>query len=179
MPRANEPGGKYANGIIANTYTTNDTSILVVIDIQSYLGGYFEFRICPHNNPHVSVQQDCLNRHQLRVWDVFNKEPKYRYYPQGIGLQRLRVEIPQGMTCTQCVLQWKWHTGSNTRNSFKNSKVKWGSDGQFYDLSINMNNNSFHHKQWHVLTQNLNCNLLLRYAKSRVMDLCFGHQLEQ
>ena len=110
-PRANEPGGKYANGIISNTYTTNDTSILVVVDIQSYLGGYFEFRICPNNSPQLAVTENCLNRHQLRVWDVFNKEPRYRYFPQGIGLQRLRVEIPQGMTCSQCVLQWKWRTG--------------------------------------------------------------------
>ena len=111
VARENEPGGKYANGIIANTYTTNDSSILVVIDIQSFLKGYFEFRICPHNNVQVSVQQTCLDRHQLKVWDLIDNQPQYQYYPKGVGLHRLRVELPVGMMCTQCVLQWKWHTG--------------------------------------------------------------------
>jgi len=110
-PRDNEPGGKYANGVLANTYTTEDSSILVVIDIQSFHGGYFEFRMCPNNNVKVASSPECFDRHQLRVWDIYSKEPKFRYTPGKPGLQRLRVEIPRGMTCTQCVLQWKWHTG--------------------------------------------------------------------
>ena len=109
--RENEAGGKFANGIIANTYTTNDTSVPVVIDIQSFLKGYFEFRICPHNNIEVPVEQSCLDRHPLRVWDFDDSHPRYQYFPKGMGLQRLRVELPQGMTCSQCVLQWKWQTG--------------------------------------------------------------------
>ena len=109
--RENEAGGKFANGIIANTYTTNDSSVPVVIDIQSFLKGYFEFRICPHNNIEVTVDQMCLDRYPLRVWDFEDNQPRYRYYPKGVGLQRLRVELPRGMTCSQCVLQWKWHTG--------------------------------------------------------------------
>ena len=123
--RENEAGGKYANGIIANTYTTNDTSMLVVIDIQSFLKGYFEFRICPHNDALVPVQQECLDTHQLKIWDLVENVPKFRYYPRGVGLHRLRVELPRDMTCTQCVLQWKWHTGKhihtqNKRCTFSN-----------------------------------------------------------
>lgn len=110
--RENEAGGKFANGIIANTYTTNDSSVPVVIDIQSFLKGYFEFRICPHNNVAVPVEQSCLDRHALRVWDFEDNHPRYQYFPKGVGLQRLRVELPSGMTCSQCVLQWKWQTGS-------------------------------------------------------------------
>ena len=53
------------------------------------------------------------------------------------------------------------------------------SDGQFRDPNLNLNNNRFHHKQCHVLFcqqvacgEKSNCNLLLRYANGRVMDLC-------
>ena len=51
--------------------------------------------------------------------------------------------------------------------------------GQFCDPNLNLNNNMFHHKQWHVFLckqlvcgEKSNCNLLLRYANSRVMDVC-------
>ena len=37
----------------------------------------------------------------------------YRYAnPGGVGIKRLRVKLPDGLQCTQCVLQWKWHAGN-------------------------------------------------------------------
>ncbi|KAK3580531.1 hypothetical protein CHS0354_009485 [Potamilus streckersoni] len=106
--RDHEAGGKYASGIISNRYTTNDTSILVVIDITNFLGGFFEFRICPHNSFKTPVKQACLDRHQLKI-----EGNMYRYYPSRRGPHHLRVELPKGMSCIQCVLQWKWHTGKD------------------------------------------------------------------
>jgi len=65
--------------LIYSKYIHLFSSILVVVDVSSYLGGYFEFRICPHNNPTVAVTQDCLDQYQLKVWDVIDNQAGYRY----------------------------------------------------------------------------------------------------
>ena len=49
-PRDNEAGGRFATGIIAKRYTEGQT-ITVSLDITVNHGGYFEFRMCPNNNP--------------------------------------------------------------------------------------------------------------------------------
>lgn len=48
--RENEAGGKYATGTISRHYTEGQ-SISVTVDVTTNHGGYFEFRLCPINNP--------------------------------------------------------------------------------------------------------------------------------
>ena len=54
--------------------------------------------------------------------------------------------------------------------------------GQFCVLNLNINNNRFHRKQYDMcsfinnllVVKNLNCNILFRYANSKVMDICIN-----
>lgn len=115
-PRPNEAGGFYANGIIGRTYSTDKRYINIVIEVTSSMGGYFEFRICPHNNVNTRVSQDCLNKHSMRVFSKDRSTSYGKRYHTGIsaglaGIVELALEIPEGLECVQCVLQWKWHGG--------------------------------------------------------------------
>ncbi|KAJ8312041.1 hypothetical protein KUTeg_009414 [Tegillarca granosa] len=111
--RDNEAGGIYATGIISRHYTEGQT-MHVEVKLTKQHGGYFEFRICPNNNPSRRATQACLNRYLLRQPDGST-----RYYPKG-GSQTYSVQLmlPPGLTCTQCVIQWIWNTASN-----------WGCEG--------------------------------------------------
>lgn len=76
--------------------------------------GFFEFRICPHNRPNVPVTQECLDRNLLHIKEGDEKSGYTRYYPekhQGIDIYNLHLEIPAGMRCSQCVLNWRYKTG--------------------------------------------------------------------
>ena len=57
----NEAGGKYAQGIIVESYPIGTRSIHASVELTAYHIGHFEFRLCPHNDPSTPVSQDCLN----------------------------------------------------------------------------------------------------------------------
>lgn len=115
-PRPNEAGGIYARGIIGQTYPTDKRYIDSVIQVTSSMGGYFEFHICPNNNVLKRVDQECLDKYPLQVLSK-DRTTSYgrRFYPDILagtgGIVELSLEIPEGLECTQCVLQWRWHGG--------------------------------------------------------------------
>ncbi|XP_041375005.1 uncharacterized protein LOC121387844 [Gigantopelta aegis] len=108
-PRQNEAGGIYATGQIVRTYTSGQ-----VIDIQIQITanhlGWFEFRLCSNNNPKKAVTHECLNKHLL---PLANGAGTRYVIGSDTGMYNLKVKLPPGLTCTQCVLQWKWHTGNS------------------------------------------------------------------
>ncbi|KAK3608968.1 hypothetical protein CHS0354_029309 [Potamilus streckersoni] len=109
-PRDNEAGGKYARGIIVRHYSTGQI-IEVTIELTANHQGYFEFRICPHDDVTHPLTQECLNRTLLTIVGHGT-----RYYIQNDIRQQfvhLLVQLPLDMTCTQCVLQWKYVAGNN------------------------------------------------------------------
>ncbi|KAK7489255.1 hypothetical protein BaRGS_00019507 [Batillaria attramentaria] len=110
-PHDNEAGGKYANGIIVRHYREGET-ISVSVDLTTSHLGYFEFRICPNNNPHKVITQQCLDRYLLQQPDGST-----RYYIKSYdqGVRTVQLVLPQGLTCTQCVLQWKYNAGNSWR----------------------------------------------------------------
>ena len=55
------PNGKYANGIIVETYEA-EQEVQVTVQITANHKGYFEFKLCPNNNIHQDPQQDCFDR---------------------------------------------------------------------------------------------------------------------
>ncbi|KAK3599806.1 hypothetical protein CHS0354_037292 [Potamilus streckersoni] len=110
--RPNEAGGRYANGIIARTYDSADEFIEVTVEVTANVGGYFEFRLCPHNDIYKPVKQSCLDQYPLRIEG--NGRRLYPDLPLGkSGFVIAKLNIPQGVTCKQCVLQWKWHGGNH------------------------------------------------------------------
>lgn len=108
-PRPHEAGGKYATGTIVRTYTEGQT-ITVRVDITSNHRGHFEFRICPNNNPSVEASQTCLNNHPLFKADGSGFEHKISTHN---GEHAVRLKLPRGLTCTQCVMQWRYVAGNN------------------------------------------------------------------
>ncbi|KAJ8311580.1 hypothetical protein KUTeg_010935 [Tegillarca granosa] len=113
-PRENEAGGKFANGIIARRYEFGALFFKSTVALTAYHKGYFEFRLCPHNNPNAPVKQECLNKYLLPVAnheDLNSADVLYR--PPGPGIYNLTVFLPTGIRCSQCVIQWRYRTGNS------------------------------------------------------------------
>ncbi|CAG0907088.1 unnamed protein product [Darwinula stevensoni] len=72
--------------------------------------GFFEFRLCPNNNPKRDPSQKCLDKYVLQQADGSGE----RYYPgPGNGVFTVRYLLPKDVLCSQCVLQWRYVAGNN------------------------------------------------------------------
>lgn len=76
--------------------------------------GYFEFRLCQHDSPFTNITQQCLDRHLLQL----DSDGSTRYMvPDGdygsVQDIRLKLRLPEGVTCSACVLQWKYNAGNS------------------------------------------------------------------
>lgn len=108
--REHEAGGKYANGVIARQYKVG-SFINVTVTLTSNHMGYFEFRLCPVNNPRQKVTQACLDRHLLNIAGHGT-----RYFimdKRGYVHIQLFVMLPPKLKCAQCVFQWKYVAGQS------------------------------------------------------------------
>ncbi|XP_045156416.2 uncharacterized protein LOC123522943 isoform X2 [Mercenaria mercenaria] len=104
QPRDNEAGGQYAMDIISGVYKSG-TMIEVIADVANANGGgYFEFRLCANNNFTSPVKEECLNKGLLTLEDGVST----RFENIHTGLNRVILKLPEGLTCDQCVLQWKY-----------------------------------------------------------------------
>ena len=70
--------------------------------------GWFEFRLCPHNDPSTPVSQDCLDRYLLPLADGSGTRFKVTNAMRKVDI---KLALPPGLTCTQCFLQWKYNAG--------------------------------------------------------------------
>ncbi|KAK6184668.1 hypothetical protein SNE40_007097 [Patella caerulea] len=149
IPRAHERGGKYYAGTVVKTYQEGD-SIEVTTQITANHRGWYEFRLCAYDNPRgedlehdtngnfVEVSHECLNKHLLQVEDGGTRW--YLPAPYKVGLYTVRVKLPEGLSCHNCLFQWKW----NVANSWGSdpggeSCIGCGEQEQFYacsDISI-------------------------------------------
>ena len=72
--------------------------------------GYFEFRLCEHNDMRKRANQSCfengllLTIHEtgLTQYDI-NNVVQWDYF--------FKLNMPRDVTCTQCILQWKYNAG--------------------------------------------------------------------
>nr|KAG5714949.1 hypothetical protein BaRGS_000437 [Batillaria attramentaria] len=115
-PRDNEPGGKYATGMISKKYSAGQV-IQVTVQLTANHKGWFEFRLCEHNNPFTNITQECLDKHLLVLDDT--GETRYKVIgPDVIDYSvkeniKINLRLPQGLTCAACVLQWKYNAGNS------------------------------------------------------------------
>lgn len=126
-PKDHEPGGLYATGIIGKTYYEGQ-KINITIDVTANHMGYFEFRICVTNDPLKVVEQDCFDENllvilnnneraipskKLKAFD--NDLIKYKYFLPMKNNSKFYVsaQLPVGLTCSACILQWRYHAGNN------------------------------------------------------------------
>lgn len=113
-PRNHEAGGKYARGVVARQYQVG-AFINVTLELTSNHMGYFEFRLCPVNDPHKKATKACLDQHLL---NILGHGTRYFIQRQGANVfEELAVMLPPNMKCSQCVLQWKWVAGKFTEIS--------------------------------------------------------------
>ena len=106
-PRDHEAGGKYASGFIVQEYKQGQT-INVTVEVTANHLGFFEFRLCPVNNVKVRATHECLNRNLLKRLDGSTR----KYIGTTLGMVSVILQLPVYLTCSQCVLQWRYHTGS-------------------------------------------------------------------
>ncbi|KAH0954937.1 hypothetical protein HN011_012323 [Eciton burchellii] len=108
IPRAHEMGGKYGNGVIVRRYKTGSV-IPVRVELTANHHGYFEFRTCVMTYRDREVTQECLDQYLLRA-----ENGSARYYPgPGNRVFEAYYKLPDGLTCTQCVFQWRYIAGNN------------------------------------------------------------------
>lgn len=139
--RPNEAGGLYATGTIARTYNQGDV-ITVQVEITVNHGGWFEFKLCPNNDAKKRATQECLDKYLLRHLDGSTRT----IVPEGLGIVSIKLRLPKDLTCSQCVLQWKWNTASNVRCNGSNCCRGCGPQEQFYgcsDITIKGNNSPY------------------------------------
>ncbi|KAG8199109.1 hypothetical protein JTE90_016246 [Oedothorax gibbosus] len=110
QPRPNEAGGKFGLGIIVRNYTEGQ-DIKVTVDLTANHLGYFEFKICPNNNPKSIVSQNCLDKYLLRMSD--GTGTRFLVNSDHLGPIGIWLKLPPGLTCKQCVLQWEYIGGNN------------------------------------------------------------------
>ena len=109
QPRDNEGGGKFGRGTITRVYQMNER-MKVKIELTANHMGHFEFRLCPQNNPLVPASQTCLDRNLLEQTNGEGAE----YYPgPGNRVFQVWLRLPANLTCTQCVLQWRYFAANN------------------------------------------------------------------
>lgn len=134
-PRDNEPGGKYATGIISRKYGVGQVIEINVLLTANHMG-WFEFRLCEHNSPFKNITHECLDQHLL----VNDETEQTRYTvtgPAGYSVQqniKIKLRLPRGLTCSACVLQWKYNAGNSWGTDPKTGQgcIGCGNQEQFY-----------------------------------------------
>jgi len=110
QPRPGELGGQYGLGVVAANLSQAQV-LQVEVELTAYHGGYFEFRLCPHNTRTRPVAQRCLDRHLLT-----QESGEVRFYPgppSPGGRYSLTYSLPPHLTCGLCVLQWRYVAGNS------------------------------------------------------------------
>ncbi|CAF0864310.1 unnamed protein product [Rotaria sordida] len=141
-PRYHEIGGRYATNIIVRHYLSG-----ALIDVKILLSanhkGFMEFRLCSILDPNIEVTQECLDQNILYI-EGFGKQ---YIVNEGMDLIFLRVQLPHGLSCSRCVLQWRYHAGNNWGRNIETGEacLGCGQQEEFYncaDISIaSINNN--------------------------------------
>jgi len=107
--RENETPGKYATGTIVANYTEGQV-IDVQVRITANHKGWVEFRLCENNNPKKDKTQECFDKHLLTFVDSGKTR---KAMGEGLKVFFYRLQLPQGVTCTQCILQWYYNAGNS------------------------------------------------------------------
>ncbi|GFO22686.1 cell wall integrity and stress response component 4-like [Plakobranchus ocellatus] len=109
--RENEAGGRYATGQISRAYYQGGV-INITVHLTANHKGFFEFKICPVNDPAVRATKECLNSHNLTMED--GSGTRFGITTEmGNGMITTSWVLPSDVTCSQCVLQWRYHAGNS------------------------------------------------------------------
>ncbi|CAG0922479.1 unnamed protein product [Notodromas monacha] len=76
QPRPNEAGGKYGSGLIVRKLVKNGP-VKIKVELTANHAGFFEFRLCPNNNPKKTASDRCFDKYLLERMDGSGA----RYFP--------------------------------------------------------------------------------------------------
>ncbi|XP_076439056.1 uncharacterized protein LOC143277958 [Babylonia areolata] len=118
---------------VLSTYITGSV-ITASIQITASHLGYFEFYLCNVDElpDPVEATHDCLHRHLLRMP---SEGGATRYTQVSRGVHEISLQLPAGLVCHHCVLQWKYKAGNDWHYGCKGC----GPQEEFYscaDLSV-------------------------------------------
>jgi len=103
------PGGMFANGNIVATYEEGSW-IDVNVEVTTNHLGYFMFRLCPNDDVKQDPEQDCFEEYVLPTGSGTDRYPVTDW---RLGYWNTQVQLPAGLTCTQCILQWTYTAGND------------------------------------------------------------------
>merc|ERR1711915_1071210 len=71
------------------------------------------FKICPNNDVSQDPTQDCFDQseHLLRVME--SNSSTYTLPSSNTGKYSVRLQLPEGLQCQQCIIQWTYTAGNN------------------------------------------------------------------
>ncbi|WAR15564.1 hypothetical protein MAR_005669 [Mya arenaria] len=106
--------GKYVINRSITGYYVRGQTIEVTVNLTANHKGWWEFKLCSLKNYDTAVTQDCLDEHILNFSDV----GKTRFYLADNGFlesqsYKVKLDLPDDVTCDNCVLQWKYYTGNS------------------------------------------------------------------
>ncbi|KAL5018830.1 hypothetical protein ScPMuIL_004552 [Solemya velum] len=131
-PWENEPGGKYANGIMVRRYEPGEV-INVTIELTANHHGWMEFRLCANDNPNRRVRQECFDQNILRIVGTSDSRV---YAPKNGQYHLISTELilPERVRCRACVLQWRYNAGNSwgVDPITKHGCIGCGPQEQFY-----------------------------------------------
>merc|ERR1719295_1834025 len=75
--------------------------------------GHFELKLCPTNGKKRLATQECFDKHPL----VLAENPRTHQFYVPLDSPKItkfnyQVQLPYGLTCSQCVMQWTYYTGN-------------------------------------------------------------------
>ncbi|XP_045164026.2 uncharacterized protein LOC123528343 [Mercenaria mercenaria] len=114
-PRDHEAGGWFApvTRPISKCYNTIDHVIDITVRVTAYHKGYFEFRLCVNNDMTLDPGDDCIEDGYLLNVAGMPDVTRYDINYDKREFYHFQLDMPQGVVCTQCILQWKYNAGNN------------------------------------------------------------------
>jgi len=107
IPRAHEHGGTYGQGVIVKSYTSGGL-LPVAVEITANHKGYFYFQLCKMDGAQESNECFAANRLKLASGaDI------YTLPSDEVGWYNMTLQIPSGLKCNHCVLQWTYNVGNS------------------------------------------------------------------
>ncbi|XP_068681915.1 uncharacterized protein [Montipora foliosa] len=103
--------GKFATGTITKVYTEGQ-EIEVLVDVTSNHNGGFTFRVGDIGDPPITQEK---LKHVLKQP---NGATEWKINSKFNTVFKIRLQLPKGLTCDHCVLQWWWRVANS-----------WGCDG--------------------------------------------------
>lgn len=109
-PREHEVGGTFANGIIVRKYNVGQV-IDVIIELTANHKGYFEFNICPTDEPFEKITEQCLAKYPLL--ETNSGEYQVPINADYGGQIPMKLQLPAGVKCRACMLRWRYTAGNS------------------------------------------------------------------